>query len=195
VLLRDRCRCRVPGCGLRRYVDVHHLQEQSQGGVHSRSNCLCLCERHHRMLHAGQLRIEGDADAAFTAGADPLRFYHADGEAILDPWTGPSTSSLVAAPLAATPAGAQLPPGSEAQTSERILTGTHSGSAPGARSDLPPDAAKLLRIMGQRGGWIADALCEKSDLSASEVAVALTALQLARRVARDAAGRYAPLRC
>lgn len=62
VMLRDRCRCRVPGCGRRRYVDVHHLTPQAEGGAHSRANCLLLCTTHHRLLHEGKVRITGDAD-------------------------------------------------------------------------------------------------------------------------------------
>jgi hypothetical protein len=63
VLLRDRCRCRVPGCSRRRYFDVHHLVARSDGGEHSRSNCITLCSTHHRRLHEGKLLITGDADA------------------------------------------------------------------------------------------------------------------------------------
>jgi hypothetical protein len=63
VLLRDRCRCRVPGCSRRRYVDVHHLIPRAEGGEHSRSNCITLCSTHHRRLHEGKLLITGDADA------------------------------------------------------------------------------------------------------------------------------------
>jgi hypothetical protein len=63
VLLRDRCRCRVPGCNRRRYVDVHHLVARSEGGEHSRRNCITLCSTHHRRLHEGKLLIAGDADA------------------------------------------------------------------------------------------------------------------------------------
>jgi hypothetical protein len=63
VLLRDRCRCRVPGCNRRRYVDVHHLLPRSEGGEHSRRNCITLCSTHHRRLHEGKLLITGDADA------------------------------------------------------------------------------------------------------------------------------------
>ena len=47
--------------------------------------------------------------------------------------------------------------------------------------------------MGHRGGWIADSLSEASGLSASKVAVAVTLLELGRRVERDSAGRYSPL--
>ena len=192
VLLRDRCRCRVPGCQLRRYVDVHHLHQQSQGGVHSRSNCLCLCERHHRMLHAGQLKIEGDADAG-AAAAERARFFHADGEPLLEPGSWPSPRSVAVAPLANTRTGAPPANATEAQTSDRIVAETHIGSSLGARSELSEAAARLLASMGRRGGWLADSLCEKSDLTASEVAVALTTLQLARRVERDRAGCYSPL--
>jgi hypothetical protein len=63
VLVRDRCRCRVPGCNRRRYVDVHHLVPRSEDGEHSRRNCISLCSTHHRRLHEGKLLITGDADA------------------------------------------------------------------------------------------------------------------------------------
>jgi len=77
VRLRDRHRCRAPGCSRRRYIDVHHLQPRADGGVHSRRNCLCLCDTHHRMLHDGQLRITGDAEAA-------LEFRGADGHLLVE---------------------------------------------------------------------------------------------------------------
>jgi hypothetical protein len=75
VLLRDRCRCRVPGCNRRRYVDVHHLLPRSEGGEHSRRNCITLCSTHHRRLHEGKLLITGDADA------EPV-FQHAATQAV-----------------------------------------------------------------------------------------------------------------
>jgi hypothetical protein len=66
VRLRDRNRCRVDGCGRRRYVDVHHIEQRAAGGVHARGNCCLLCTTHHRMLHEGTLRIAGDADGTLT---------------------------------------------------------------------------------------------------------------------------------
>ncbi|MBI4701317.1 MAG: HNH endonuclease [Deltaproteobacteria bacterium] len=81
VKLRDRCRCRVPGCSRRRYVDVHHIAPQAQGGAHSRANCLTLCSTHHALLHEDRLRIEGDADGE-------LRFYDATGALIGDALAG-----------------------------------------------------------------------------------------------------------
>jgi hypothetical protein len=83
VRLRDRDRCRVPGCSRRRYVDIHHIDERAAGGVHSRRNCLCLCDTHHRMLHERRLVITGDAEGAidFRDGSgrplvDPLETTH-----------------------------------------------------------------------------------------------------------------------
>jgi hypothetical protein len=78
VRLRDRDRCRVPGCRRRRYVDVHHLDPRSRGGVHSRKNCLCLCTTHHRMLHEGNLVITGDPEAA-------IDFHDGAGAKLIDP--------------------------------------------------------------------------------------------------------------
>jgi hypothetical protein len=72
VLARDRGCCRVPGCGRRRYVDVHHIEPQSRGGVHSRGNCLCLCTTCHAAIHAGKLRVQGDAERG-------VRFFDVDG--------------------------------------------------------------------------------------------------------------------
>ncbi|MBI4703760.1 MAG: hypothetical protein HY744_21840 [Deltaproteobacteria bacterium] len=85
VKLRDRCHCRVPGCTRRRYVEVHHIQPQAQGGAHSRAGCLCLCSTHHGLLHEGLLRIEGDAEAE-------LRFFDGQGKLITDPFAnGPGS--------------------------------------------------------------------------------------------------------
>ena len=62
VFLRDRMRCRAPGCSRRRYVDVHHVRPRERGGEHSRRNCVTLCTSCHDRVHAGKLRIDGDAE-------------------------------------------------------------------------------------------------------------------------------------
>ena len=84
VRLRDRHRCRVPGCTRRRYVDVHHLQPRAAGGTHSRTNCLCLCDTHHRMIHEGQLHIAGNPEGT-------LEFRGADGHVLRDRSQPPAT--------------------------------------------------------------------------------------------------------
>ena len=223
VLLRDRHRCRVPGCQLHRYVDVHHLHEQSRGGVHSRKNCLCLCERHHRMLHEGRLRAEGNADARADA-PDRVRFTHADGEPFEDPREWLDTRFGGSGAIADDPAGAVPPTPPDAEASNRTLAQTYSGSesdggaTAAARrrersagethsgcevhgeavvddwSKLTPEASKLLAIMGHRGGWNIDPLCEASGLSLMQVYSAITTLELAGRARRDWTGVITPLR-
>jgi hypothetical protein len=49
VLLRDG-RCRVPGCGRRRGLEVHHLLPRTWGGRDDISNLAAVCPAHHRLL-------------------------------------------------------------------------------------------------------------------------------------------------
>ncbi len=164
VLLRDQCRCRVPGCTRRRYVDVHHILEQARGGAHSRGNCLVLCTTHHRLLHEGKLLLSGDAEGE-------LSFCDSDGAPIVEP--------------ACTFDIHQAPPPSATQGGSRgevQRTGfEHSTEAPDA-------SARLLRVMGHRGGWTVDHLVEQSGLSVGAVSTALTFLELDGRVRRSAFG-------
>jgi hypothetical protein len=78
VLTRDRHRCRVPGCTHTTFVDVHHVQPRSEGGLNDASNLLTLCSVHHRAVHRGELLIPGEHVGALT-------FRHADGAAYGSP--------------------------------------------------------------------------------------------------------------
>ena len=62
VIVRDRDgdRCRV--CRSSEGVEVHHIVYRSRGGGHATSNLACLCARCHRKVHAGTLRLSGNAD-------------------------------------------------------------------------------------------------------------------------------------
>jgi hypothetical protein len=53
--------CRVPGCGAR-HVQVHHMRHWEHGGVTETWNLVCLCPRHHKLHHVGQLFITGNPD-------------------------------------------------------------------------------------------------------------------------------------
>jgi hypothetical protein len=58
---RDRG-CRWPGCTAPPWqVDVHHLHHRGHGGDHDVDNLLCLCRRHHRLLHGPRwsARLDG----------------------------------------------------------------------------------------------------------------------------------------
>jgi hypothetical protein len=71
--------CRVPGCGHRRRLHVHHLRHWRDGGPTDPDNLVALCPRHHRLLHFGRLRISGD-----PADPDGLVFSDERGR-VLDP--------------------------------------------------------------------------------------------------------------
>ncbi len=64
--IRDRKRCRAPGCRNRLWVDAHHVPPWAEGGRHTRRTLLLLCTRHHQLCHDGILIIElGDAPGKF----------------------------------------------------------------------------------------------------------------------------------
>jgi hypothetical protein len=99
---RDQYRCRFPGCESRR-VDLHHIKHWANGGETSQHNLLCLCRRHHTIIHdkgyvitpAGQFRTRDgqliphspplprrDGDITTSHEADIA--YHT----IVPPWSG-----------------------------------------------------------------------------------------------------------
>jgi hypothetical protein len=69
---RDQHRCAVPGCRNHRFLEVHHLEPQAEGGGHDAENMTLLCSAHHRLYHEGYLAIEGTP-------LEGLRFRHAGG--------------------------------------------------------------------------------------------------------------------
>jgi hypothetical protein len=67
--------CRFPGCNAKRYRDAHHLDLYWEGGETRPDRLVLLCSFHHRLLHAGRFRIEGDVN-------DKLTFYDSEGKVI-----------------------------------------------------------------------------------------------------------------
>jgi hypothetical protein len=51
VLARDGHRCRAPGCGRTRFLEVHHVRPRSRGGGDDPRNLLTLCSACHRLHH------------------------------------------------------------------------------------------------------------------------------------------------
>ena len=70
---RDRYRCRFPGCESRR-VDLHHVLFWTNGGQTKLTNLICLCKRHHTVVHDKGIIIA-------TAGGG-FAFYLPDGTPI-----------------------------------------------------------------------------------------------------------------
>ena len=51
VLARDKHRCRAPGCGRTRFLEVHHIKPRGQGGTNQPENLMTLCGSCHRLWH------------------------------------------------------------------------------------------------------------------------------------------------
>lgn len=52
--------CRFPGCDGYRQVQNHHIQHWGRGGENQLDNLIELCTFHHRLVHEGGYKIEGD---------------------------------------------------------------------------------------------------------------------------------------
>ena len=72
--LRDGS-CRFPGCTMAAWVDCHHIKHWIEQGPTRANNLVCLCRRHHRLMHEGGWNITGDP-------AGELFFHQPDGTII-----------------------------------------------------------------------------------------------------------------
>lgn len=57
--------CVVPGCTQRRWLHIHHIHHWEDGGSTVSRKLCASCPLHHRLLHAGELLIEGDPDSQY----------------------------------------------------------------------------------------------------------------------------------
>ncbi len=57
VLARDGHRCRAPGCGRARFLEVHHIKPRAHGGKNDPANLVTLCSGCHRLLHERGTKI------------------------------------------------------------------------------------------------------------------------------------------
>jgi 5-methylcytosine-specific restriction endonuclease McrA len=51
VLARDKHRCRAPGCGRTRFLEIHHIVSRQRGGSNRPENLVTLCASCHRLWH------------------------------------------------------------------------------------------------------------------------------------------------
>jgi hypothetical protein len=75
--------CRWRGCDRKGWINIHHLVHWFDGGPTDPDNLIMLCWHHHRMVHEGRWRIEGDPygelffispdGRVFPEGPTPLR--------------------------------------------------------------------------------------------------------------------------
>jgi phage terminase large subunit GpA-like protein len=66
LMKRDRYRCCVPGCDNRLWLHVHHLKYHCRGGATVPENLVVLCSACHRLIHAGKLRVVGEAPGSLV---------------------------------------------------------------------------------------------------------------------------------
>ena len=75
--------CRFPGCGRKLWTNIHHQVPWGAGGPTDMDNLVLLCGYHHRLLHEGGWKVEGDPNAElvfispdgriFREGPTPMR--------------------------------------------------------------------------------------------------------------------------
>jgi hypothetical protein len=57
VLSRDSHQCQSKKKGCSNKLKVHHIKYRSQGGSDAPNNLITLCQKHHKALHAGKLKL------------------------------------------------------------------------------------------------------------------------------------------
>ncbi len=131
--------CRVPGCTRTRWLHIHHIIHWEDLGETEPENLICLCQRHHRLHHQGQLPITGTASdltvrdragrelpavgrpepvpssADLTTAAeqhelDPIDYQHPPGEKVQPRWIDFAHDSVRPERRAATSAGGDRAP-------------------------------------------------------------------------------------
>jgi hypothetical protein len=125
VLLRDKS-CRVPWCGARRHLDVHHLDHWLHHGRTDYERLVTLCSRCHRAVHHGALSVSGD-----PCQPDGLVFTDHRGRII--------TGQPRAAPPSGPPPQPQHP--YEHPLGERLSTRDVATALPDPPQHAPPDVA------------------------------------------------------
>lgn len=72
--LRERDQgCRFPGCGSRRGLHSHHVEEFNDGGPTTAQNLVMLCSFHHGVLHRKGWVITGQPDGRLSFGRPGMR--------------------------------------------------------------------------------------------------------------------------
>ena len=70
VVYRDGACCRFPGCGNKRWLQVHHIVSWADGGATDLDNLILICGFHHRFVHEHGWKITGPPHARVFRRAD-----------------------------------------------------------------------------------------------------------------------------
>jgi hypothetical protein len=72
---RDGNQCRIPGCGVTSFLQIHHLRDWAKGGRTDASHLAAACTRHHEVIHREGWVIEGDANGTLEFYRDGKRLF------------------------------------------------------------------------------------------------------------------------
>ena len=72
VLARDRHTCQAPGCGRRRFLEVHHVVPRGRGGSNEPGNLVTLCSGCHRLMHERAGGMEWRSEEAGDGKGPPI---------------------------------------------------------------------------------------------------------------------------
>ena len=62
---RDQ-RCRVPACGVRDHLQIHHIKSIADGGTTTLENCVKVCAYHHRLITHHDYELRRVDDTTYT---------------------------------------------------------------------------------------------------------------------------------
>jgi hypothetical protein len=122
--------CTHPLCTQRRWLHAHHIVHWTDNGPTEPANLLLLCPQHHRALHHGEFRIDGNPETG------TLRFLDPFGTPIQPPDTNPPSGP---APPGSPPSGSD-PPSAPPPGGASPPATDPPGVAPPPGTDLPRSA-------------------------------------------------------
>ncbi|MBX3465647.1 MAG: HNH endonuclease [Planctomycetes bacterium] len=137
VMDRDGGVCKVPGCGARGRLHIHHEPGREATG-HDPDHMLLACDRHHPDRHEGYIEIKGDARVGF-------RFFLADGTELTGAPAPVAPVSRPAAPVESASTGVRRGAAQEEDEPARIAVLALVGL-----KCTKTEARELVRRAGQR---------------------------------------------
>jgi DprA/Smf-like nucleotide binding protein involved in DNA uptake len=171
----------------------HELTSDVSANVSHESTCDVSASVSHGSRHdvSRSVRQEATSDLSASVSREstrevPAGVSHGSTRDVARSATHLGTFAASARPATPVAAPEKLASKSLAAGAPRPASGEGTEGAARAGIWQYPPAARVLAVMGRRGGWSEDALIEASGLLAQQVAAALTCLELSGRV------RYRP---
>lgn len=85
--IRDKGRCRFPGCEQTRHLEAHHIVHWLRGGRTDLANLMLICGHHHRQIHDHGYIVRGRGTEAT---------FHRPDECPIEPFGSPTSGNVEA---------------------------------------------------------------------------------------------------